>query len=112
MNVKVHRISSINDPETGSEGKQIELIESRIRGPKRFLHGVNDDDNKMVQGILTQFQSIGMLPTIGPIVIPKLTLFLTNSELNNLNLTFEVNDVLDISFNNGQISITRSNEGS
>ena len=112
MNVKVHRISSIADPETGSEGKQIELIESRIRGPKRFLHGMNDDDNKMVQGILTQFQSIGMIPPVGPIVIPKLTLFLTNSELDDLNLNFEVNDVLDISFNNGHISIRRSNEGS
>ena len=89
MNVKVHRISSITDPETGSEGKQIELIESRIRGSKRFLHGMNDDDSKMVQGILTQFQSIGMIPPVGPIVIPKLTLFLTNSELDNLNLNFD-----------------------
>ena len=76
------------------------------------IHGMNDDDSKMVQGLLTQFQSIGMIPPVGPIVIPKLTLFLTNSELDNLNLNLEVNDVLDISFNNGHISIRRSNEGS
>lgn len=109
--VIVHRVTSISDPETGRLGKQIDLVETRLRGSPAFLQGVGEDEAKLVRGILTQFQSMGVLPPIGQITLPKITLYLTDSEYEQLGLNLEVNDKLEVSIDRGIISLKKTIEG-
>lgn len=111
--VKVLRISSISDPDTGRPGKQIELVEARQRGTTPFggVSGVGEDESKLIRNIMSQFKSIGILPQIREITLPKLTLFLTEEEYDLLGVRFEVNDVYDLIMKDGAFMLKKSVEG-
>ncbi len=109
--VKVFRITSINDPETGKPGKQVELVEVRQKGMQYSLPGVGEDEARLVKGILSQFQSMGVFPQVREMVLPKMTLFLTEEEYDMLGITFEVNEVFDLLFKDGYFSLKKSAEG-
>ena len=111
--VKVLRISSITDPESGKLGKQIELVEARQRGSSSFTGtvGVGGDETKLVKNILTQFKSVGIFPQTRDLTLPKLTLFLTETEYDLLGVRFEVNDVYDLIMKDSAFMLKKSTEG-
>jgi hypothetical protein len=109
--VRVYKITSINDPDTGQPGKQIELVETRTRTSQTGSFGVGGDEAKMVKGILGQLQSMGMFPHIPQVILPKMTLFLTEQEYERLNIRFEVNDTYDVHMKDGVIAIRKAVDG-
>jgi len=109
--VKVYRISSTNDPESGRPGKQIELVEVRQKGVQPAFPGMGEDEARMVRNILGQFQALGLFPQVREMVLPKITLFLSEEEYDMLGITFEVNEVFDLVIREGTFSLKKSTEG-
>lgn len=112
--VKVLRISSITDPETGKLGKQIELVEARQRQGVPFI-GVSGmgggEEAKLVKSIVDQFRSMGVFPGGRELTLPKLTLFLTETEYDMLGIRFEVNDIYDLIMKDGAFMMKKTTEG-
>ena len=110
--VKVLRISSITDPETSKLGKQIELVEASQSG-STFTNGAGGvgDETRLVKNILTQFKSVGIFPQSRDLTLPKLTLFLTETEYDMLGVRFEVNDVYDLIMKDGAFMLKKSTDG-
>ena len=111
VKVRAYRISSVNDPETGQPGKQIELVEVRSRPAPQLFSVIGEDEAKLVKGIMGQFQQMGIFPVGREIVIPKITLFLTEAEYDLLATRFEVNDTFDLLIKDGAFMLKRSTEG-
>lgn len=111
VKVKVFKISSVNDPETAQPGKQIELVEVRSRATPPFITSGGEDEAKLVKGIIGQFQQMGLFPVGREIMIPKITLFLTEDEYDLLGVRFEVNDTFDFMMKDGAFMLKRSTEG-
>ena len=103
--VKVQRINSYTDPDTGRPGKVIELVEFRKRGG--VIVGPQTEEGAMVQRILQttlmQMQSMGIMPPFREFSFPKLILYLTEDEYDMLNVKLEVNEVYELAFKNGGI---------
>ncbi|MCL4436780.1 MAG: arcadin 1 [Thaumarchaeota archaeon] len=113
--VKVLRISSFTDPETGKAGKQIELVEARQRQGMPFIGvpgiGAGSEEAKLVKNIVDQFRSMGVFPAGRELTLPKLTLFLTETEYDMLGIRFEVNDVYDLIMKDGAFMMKKTTEG-
>jgi len=107
VQVRVHRIQSITDPETGLPGKQIELVQMKRRGGENR----SGEEARVVQNVLTQFQSMGLVPHVREMALPKITLFLSESEYDLLGIRFEVNDVYELIMKDGYIGLKRPTEG-
>ncbi|MEM1666871.1 MAG: arcadin 1 [Nitrososphaerota archaeon] len=103
--VKVYRISSTNDPETGRPGRIIELVEVRRQSERT---GVLAEETlmlqRLMQGVFLQMQSMGLLPHARELIIPKMTLFLTEEEYEMLNVKLEVNYIYELQFKDGKIT--------
>jgi hypothetical protein len=101
--VRVHRISSVTDPSTGLVAKQIELVEikDRTRG-QTFGMG---EESRMVQNIVTQFQSMGLMPQIRELTFPKIIMVLTETEYDLLGIRLDVNEIYELEIKNGSISL-------
>lgn len=103
--VKVYRISSTNDPETGRPGRIIELVEVRRQSERSGM--VTEEAlmlQRLMQGVFLQMQSMGLLPHVREVVIPKMTLFLTEEEYEMLNVKLEVNYIYELQFKDGKIT--------
>ena len=112
VNVRVQRISSVSDPETGQPGKQIEMVEVRERGDQSVRQGLpGGEEAKLVKGILSQFQSFGVFPSSREMILPKITLFLSEAEYDLLAIRFEVNDVFELILKDGAFMLKRETEG-
>jgi len=113
VKVRVHKISSVSDPETSQPGKQIELVEVRDRSDSKVIGGIGGtDEANLVKGIISQFQSIGMFPiNAREMVLPKMTLFLSEAEYDLLAIRFEVNDVFELIMKDGAFLLKRATEG-
>jgi hypothetical protein len=108
--VKVNRVSSHTDMETGKPGKQVELVEVRRRQGQRpgAQYG---EEAQMVQGILSQMQSLGvMMPQARDLVLPKLTVILSEDEYDLLGIRFEVNDMYELIMKNGSFEFKKATE--
>ena len=103
--VRVQKIESIRDPE-GNLGKRIELIEDR-KIP-RFAVRPSTEEARMVQGVVQALQQqIPMFPTRTQFSIPKMILFLTEQEYEELGISFDVNQVYQVSLGNQGILFTK-----
>jgi hypothetical protein len=94
LRVRVQRIESIRDPE-GNLGKRIELIEERPM--PRFAIRPATEEGRMVQDVVQALQQ--QIPTMtmqGSISFPKIILFLTEQEYDELDITFDVNQIYEI----------------
>ena len=111
--VKVYRISSIADPETGKLGKQIELVEAKTVNNSKFMDfsGIGGDEARLIKNMVGQFKSIGILPQIRDVTSPKMTLFLTEAEYDLLSVRFEVNEVYDLIMKDGAFMLKKPTEG-
>ncbi|MEM0381040.1 MAG: arcadin 1 [Nitrososphaerota archaeon] len=106
MRVRVYRVSSYNDPETGRPGKVIELVEVRrtqqagalATGPEEYVMA-----QRLLQSLMAQLQGMGLMPPQRDIILPKITLILTEEEYDLLGVKLEVNEEFDVEFGEGKI---------
>lgn len=95
--VKVFRITSYNAPDTGAQGKQIELVEVKRQPVMGQQYG--DDTSRVTQSIISQIQSMGIFPPMPKeITYPKIVLFLTENEFDQLQVPMNVNDTYELTF--------------
>ncbi|MCS7095123.1 MAG: arcadin 1 [Thaumarchaeota archaeon] len=111
MRVRVFRVSSYNDPDTGRPGKVIELVEVRP-SPSSTTRGVLAAEEVLVaqqifHSLLTQLQGMGLMPIQRDRVIPKMVLYLTEEEYERLGVRFEVNDEYELVLEDGKLSFKR-----
>jgi len=106
LRVRVYRVSSYNDPETGRPGKVIELVEVRrtqqagalATGPEEYVMA-----QRLLQSLMAQLQGMGLMPPQRDIILPKITLILTEEEYDLLGVKLEVNEEFDVEFSEGKI---------
>jgi hypothetical protein len=92
--VRVHKIESIRDLD-GNLGKRIELIEERQI--PRFVVRPQTEEAKVVQDVLQAVQQqLPMFPARSEFAVPKIILFLTEQEYEQLGIDFDVNQVYEI----------------
>ena len=92
--VRVQKIESIRDPE-GNLGKRIELIEDRVI--PRFAVRPATEEARMAQDVIKALQQ--QLPMLTPrtqFTLPKMILFLTEREYEELGIDFDVNQVYEL----------------
>ena len=93
--VRVQKIDSIRDPE-GNLGKRIELIEDRVI--PRFAVRPATEEARMVQEVMKSLQQ--QLPVLAPqrtqFALPKMILFLTENEYEELGINFDVNQLYEL----------------
>jgi hypothetical protein len=114
VKVRVFRISSVTDPETGKPGKSIELVQVKQRQQQPFFgggFGSAGSESDLVRNIISQFQSMGLPIGPNPAGSPKLNLFLSESEYDLLGVRFEVNEVYDMILKDGSIRFSKPSEG-
>jgi len=94
IRVRVQRIESIRDPD-GNLGKRIELVEER-RIP-RFAIKPSTEEARMVQGIVQALQQqLSIFPKRAEFSLPKIILFLTEQEYEQLGIDFDVNQIYEL----------------
>ena len=107
--VKVSKISGVTDPLTGLPAKQIELVEVRdARRPDMFPAS---DEARVVQGMVSQLQSMGLMPQMREFGFSKILMTLTESEYDMLGIRLGVNEVYDLDIRNGSITLRKLTEG-
>ena len=114
VKVRVYRISSMTDPDTGRPGKSIELVQVKQQRQQPFYSGPfggAGGDQDIVKNILSQFQSMGLPIGPNPMGNPKLNLFLSEVEYDLLGVRFEVNEVYDMILKDGTIRFSKPSEG-
>jgi len=107
--VRVNRISSVTDPLSGLPAKQIELVEVRdARRPDMFPAS---DEGRVVQGLVNQLQSMGLMPMMREFGFSKVTMTLTEPEYDMLGIRLDVNEIYELDIRNGSISLKKVTEG-
>ena len=107
--VKVNRISGVTDPMTGLPAKQIELVE--VRDPRRPEMFPASDEGRMVQGMVSQLQSMGLMPQIRELGFSKVIMTLTESEYDMLGIRLDVNEIYELDIRNGSLTLRKVTEG-
>ncbi|HDQ06863.1 MAG TPA: hypothetical protein ENN36_09135 [Candidatus Bathyarchaeota archaeon] len=105
--VRVQKIESIRDPE-GNLGKRIELIEERVI--PRFAVRPETEEARMVQEVMKSLQQqLPMLSTQKTqFALPKMVLFLTENEYEQLGIDFDVNQLYELELSGQSISFKRA----
>ncbi len=107
--VKVNRISSVTDPLTGLPAKQIELVEVRdSRRPEAFPPS---DEGRVIQGMVSQLQSMGLMPQLRDMGFAKVTMILTETEYDMLGMRLDVNEIYELEIRNGALQLKKITEG-
>jgi len=94
MRVRVQRVESIRDAE-GNLGKRVELVEESL--VPRFAIRPPTEEARMVQDVVKAMQQ--QVPIFGmqqPFSFPKIILFLTEKECEDLGVDFDVNQLYDV----------------
>ena len=103
--VRVNKIESTRDLD-GNLGKRIELVEERAISP--FVVRPQSDEVKMAQDVLQALQQqMPFLQQRTQLSIPKLLLFLTDQEYDNLGIDFDVNQVFEVVLENQSIKFKK-----
>ncbi|MBX5326933.1 MAG: arcadin 1 [Candidatus Bathyarchaeia archaeon] len=106
MRVRVQRIESIRDPE-GNLGKRIELVEERPT--PRFAIRPATEEGRMVQDVVQALQQqLPVMTMQGSIAFPKIVLFLTEQEYDELGITFDVNQIYEVELTNNTIKFKKT----
>ena|SRR5579872_2832594 len=113
VKIRVFEITSMTDPETGKPGKNIKLVQVKQQRPQQsqmFGPFGGTEDANVIKNIMGQFQSMGLFP-FGRDSLPKINLFLSESEYDLLGVRFEVNEIYDMILKDGTIRFQKSLEG-
>ncbi len=106
IRVRVQRIESIRDPD-GDLGKRIELIEER-RIP-RFAIEPSTEEARMVQGVVQALQQqLPIIPKRAEFSLPKIILFLTEQEYEELAIDFDVNQIYELELSGQKIKFRKA----
>jgi hypothetical protein len=105
--VRVQKIESIRDPE-GNLGKRIELIEDRVI--PRFAVRPETEEARMIQEVMKSLQQqLPMLATQKTqFALPKMVLFLTENEYEQLGIDFDVNQLYELELSGQSIKFKRT----
>ena len=107
--VRVNRISSVTDPLTGIPAKQIELVE--VRETRRGDAFPQSDEGRVLQGMLSQLQTMGLVPNVRELGFAKVTMILTETEYDMLGVRLDVNETYELDIRNGSLSLRKVTEG-
>jgi hypothetical protein len=103
--VRVNKIESIRDMD-GNLGKRIELVEEREIS--NYVMRPQTDEAKMVQDVMQALQQqMPMMPQRNQMAVPKIILFLTESEYDMLGINFDVNQVYQADLGGQGIKFTK-----
>lgn len=103
--VRVNKIESTRDLD-GNLGKRIELVEEREVSP--FVVRPQSDEAKMAQDILQAMQQqMPFLPQRTQLSTPKILLFLTEQEYDDLGIEFDVNQVYEVVLENQSVKFRK-----
>ncbi|MEM3000356.1 MAG: arcadin 1 [Candidatus Bathyarchaeia archaeon] len=103
--VRVNKIESTRDLD-GNLGKRIELVEEREISP--FVVRPQSEEAKMAQDIMQILQQqMPFLQQRTQFAIPKILLFLTEQEYDDLGIDFDVNQVYEVALENQTIKFTK-----
>jgi len=106
IKVRVQRIESIRDPH-GNLGKRIELIEDR-RVP-RFAIQPSTEEARMVQGVVQALQQqLPIIPKRAEFSLPKIILFLTEQEYEELAIDFDVNQIYELELSDQTVKFRKA----
>jgi hypothetical protein len=104
--VRVQKIESIKDPE-GNLGKRIELIEDRVI--PRFAVRPATEEARMIQEVMKNLQQ--QLPMLAnqttQFALPKMILFLNETEYEKLDIDFDVNQVYELDMSGQSINFKK-----
>jgi len=104
--VRVHKIESIRDLD-GNLGKRIELVEERPI--PSFIVRPATEEAKVVQDVLQAVQQqLPIVHTRNKLTSPKIMLFLTEQEYENLSISFDVNQIYEITLRNQTVSFRKT----
>lgn len=104
--VRVQKIESIRDPE-GNLGKRIELIEDRVI--PRFAVKPRTDEARVVQGVVQALrQQLPAFAVQTKFALPKIILFLTEQEYEELGIKFDVNQVYELELSDQAIRFKKT----
>jgi hypothetical protein len=104
--VRVQKIESIRDPE-GNLGKRIELIEDRVI--PRFAVKPSTEEARMIQGVVQALrQQLPAFAVQTQLALPKIILFLTEQEYEELGIRFDVNQVYELELSDQAISFKKA----
>ena len=107
--VRVNRISSVTDPSTGLPAKQIELVE--VRDSRRPDMYSGNDEARVVQGMVSQLQAMGLMPQLREFGFSKVVMTLTETEYDMLGMRLDVNEVYELEIRNSSITLKKVTEG-
>jgi len=103
--VRVNKIESSRDMD-GNLGKRIELLEEREVSP--YVLRPQTDEAKAVQDVLQALQQqMPIFPQRTQFSIPKIMLFLTEQEYDDLGIDFDVNQVFEVILENQAIKFRK-----
>jgi len=106
IRVRVQKIESIRDPE-GNLGKRIELIEDRVI--PRFAVKPPTEEARVVQDVVQALrQQLPAFAVQTQFALPKIILFLTEQEYEELGIKFDVNQVYEIELSDQAISFKKA----
>jgi hypothetical protein len=104
--VRVNKIESIRDLD-GNLGKRIELMEDRQI--PRFVVKPQTEEAKVVQDVMQALQQqLPMFPARAEFAVPKIILFLTEQEYENLGIDFDVNQIYEIELEGQKIKFKKT----
>src|SRR5256712_11537276 len=96
--VRVQRISSVPDPLTGMPSKQIELVELRETGQVNQFAGT--DEARVIQGIMSQLQSMSFVPQVREMGFAQIVLVLTETGSKMLRVRLDFNEICELEIRN------------
>ncbi len=103
--VRVNKIESTRDLD-GNLGKRIELIEEREVSP--YVLRPQTDEQKMAQDLMQALQQqMPFLQQRTQFSIPKVLLFLTEPEYDDLGIAFDVNQVYEVFLENQSVKFRK-----
>ena len=105
MRVVVHRIESIKDT-SGNIGKRVELVEENLV-PSYAIRPPNEEARIIQDVFKTLQQQIPFFGTKTQMTSPKIILFLTEQEYEQLGVQFDVNQRYEIELGNHSLVFKR-----
>ena len=106
IRVRIQKVESIRDPE-GNLGKRIEFVEEREI--PRFAIQPPTEEARMVQDILRAVQQqMPILNIQTQFSIPKMILFLTEYEYEELGIEFDVNQTYELELSSQSIKFKKT----
>ena len=70
-----------------------------------------NDEGRIVQGMVSQLQAMGLMPAMRDFGFSKVIMTLTESEYDMLGIRIDVNEVYELDIRNGGLALKKVTEG-